>query len=122
MADHSEIARATAAGAMLMICGPTAAGKSRLALALAERWGGVIINADSMQLYSDLRILTARPDDAEMARAPHRLYGVMDGAERASVAVWLAMAAEAVAAIAGNARALDELAAQLKASLGQFRV
>ena len=98
MADHSEIARATAAGAMLMICGPTAAGKSRLALALAERWGGVIINADSMQLYSDLRILTARPDEAEMARAPHRLYGVMDGAERASVAVWLAMAAEAVAA------------------------
>lgn len=98
MADHSEIARATAAGAVLMICGPTAAGKSGLALALAERWGGVIINADSMQLYSDLRILTARPDDAEMARAPHRLYGVMDGAERASVAVWLAMAAEAVAA------------------------
>ena len=97
MADHSEIAR-TGAGAVLMICGPTAAGKSGLALALAERCGGVIINADSMQLYSDLRVLTARPDEAEMARAPHRLYGVMDGAMRASVAAWLAMADDAVAA------------------------
>ena len=97
MADHSEIAR-TGAGAVLMICGPTAAGKSGLALALAERCGGVIINADSMQLYSDLRVLTARPDEAEMARAPHRLYGIMDGAMRASVAAWLAMAADAVAA------------------------
>jgi len=96
MADHSEIARAAPAGAVLMICGPTAAGKSGLALALAERWGGVVINADSMQLYSDLRILTARPDEAEMARAPHRLYGMLDGAERASVATWLAMAADAV--------------------------
>ena len=98
MADHSEIARATAAGTVLMICGPTAAGKSGLALALAERCGGVIINADSMQLYSDLRILTARPDDAQMARARHCLYGVIDGAERASVAAWLAMAADAVSA------------------------
>ena len=97
MADHSEIAR-TGAGAVLMICGPTAAGKSGLALGLAERCGGVIINADSMQLYSDLRVLTARPDEAEMARAPHRLYGIMDGAMRASVAAWLAMAADAVAA------------------------
>ncbi|MEC8642414.1 MAG: tRNA (adenosine(37)-N6)-dimethylallyltransferase MiaA [Pseudomonadota bacterium] len=102
MADHSEIARAAAAGAVLMICGPTAAGKSGLALALAERCGGMIINADSMQLYGDLRILTARPDDAEMARAPHRLYGVVDGAERASVAAWLAMAADAVAAARGD--------------------
>jgi tRNA dimethylallyltransferase len=97
MADHSEIAHATAADAVVMICGPTAAGKSGLALALAERTGGVIINADSMQLYRDLRVLTARPDEAEMARAPHRLYGVIDGAKRASVAAWLAMAAEAVA-------------------------
>ena len=99
MADHTEIARATAAGTVVMICGPTAAGKSGLALALAEETGGVIINADSMQLYSDLRILTARPDETEMVRAPHRLYGVIDGAERASVASWLAMAAEAVAAV-----------------------
>ena len=70
MADHSEIARATAAGTVVMICGPTAAGKSGLALALAEESGGVIINADSMQLYRDLRVLTARPGETEMARAP----------------------------------------------------
>ena len=97
MADHSEIARAVACGAVVMICGPTAGGKSGLALALAERWGGVVINADSMQLYHDLRVLTARPDDSDMARAQHRLYGVIDGATRASVASWLAMAADEVA-------------------------
>ena len=79
-----------------MICGPTAAGKSGLALTLAERSGGVIINADSMQLYDDLRVLTARPDDNEMSRATHCLYGVLDGAERASVASWLAMASREV--------------------------
>jgi len=98
MADHSEIARSGGAGAIVMICGPTAAGKSGLALALAQQAGGVVINADSMQLYQDLRILTARPDDTEMALAPHRLYGVMDGAERASVAAWLDMVSTEVAA------------------------
>ena len=97
MADHSEIARSGGAGAVVMICGPTAAGKSGLALALAQRAGGVVINADSMQLYSDLRVLTARPDDAEMAQAPHCLYGVLDGAERASVAAWLGMVSAEVA-------------------------
>ncbi|MEC9226524.1 MAG: isopentenyl transferase family protein, partial [Pseudomonadota bacterium] len=61
MADHSELDHAVADGTFLMICGPTAAGKSGLALALAERYGSVIINADSMQLYADLRVLTARP-------------------------------------------------------------
>ena len=73
MADHSELDHAVADGTFLMICGPTAAGKSGLALALAERYGGVIINADSMQLYADLRVLTARPDVSEEARVPHRL-------------------------------------------------
>ena len=92
MADHSELDHAVADGTFLMICGPTAAGKSGLALALAERYGGVIINADAMQLYADLRVLTARPDVSEEARVPHRLYGVLDGAERASVASWLTMA------------------------------
>ncbi|MED5304708.1 MAG: tRNA (adenosine(37)-N6)-dimethylallyltransferase MiaA [Pseudomonadota bacterium] len=92
MADHSELDHAVADGTFLMICGPTAAGKSGLALALAERYGGVIINADSMQLYADLRVLTARPDVSEEASVPHRLYGVLDGAERASVASWLTMA------------------------------
>ena len=97
MADHSELDHALADGAVLMICGPTAAGKSGLALALAERCGGIIINAgNSMQLYGDLRVLTARPDDGEEARAPHRLYGVLDGAERASVASWLTMASREI--------------------------
>ncbi len=82
----------------VIITGSTASGKSALALALAERVDGVIINADSMQLYADLQVLTARPDDAAIRRVPHRLYGVIDGAERASVGSWLAMAAKAMAA------------------------
>ncbi|HCI19255.1 MAG TPA: tRNA (adenosine(37)-N6)-dimethylallyltransferase MiaA [Alphaproteobacteria bacterium] len=95
MTDHLQ--NAVSAGRYLMIAGPTAAGKSGLAMALAESAGGVVINADSMQLYRDLRILTARPDAADEARVPHRLYGVLDGAERASVARWLQMAGDEVA-------------------------
>ena len=96
MTDHSEIAQAVEAGRYLMICGPTAAGKSAVALALAEQAGGTVINADSMQLYSDLRVVTARPGADDEARAPHSLYGVVDGSERASVASWLDLAATAV--------------------------
>ena len=96
MTDHSEIAQAVAAGRYIMICGPTAAGKSAAALALAERSGGTVINADSMQVYSDLRVVTARPGSDDEARAPHRLYGGVDGGERASVASWRDLAAEAV--------------------------
>ena len=96
MTDHSEIAQAVAAGRYIMICGPTAAGKSAAALALAEQVGGTVINADSMQVYSDLRVVTARPGPDDEARAPHRLYGIVDGGERASVASWLDLAAEAV--------------------------
>jgi tRNA dimethylallyltransferase len=73
----------------ILIAGPTASGKSALALALAERLGGVIVNADSMQVYRDLRIITARPTPAEEARAPHRLYGHVDAAENYSVGRWL---------------------------------
>ncbi|QIB33432.1 tRNA (adenosine(37)-N6)-dimethylallyltransferase MiaA [Ancylobacter pratisalsi] len=73
----------------VLIAGPTASGKSALALALAERTGGVVINADSMQVYRDLRILSARPSREEEARAPHRLYGHVDGAQDYSVAHWL---------------------------------
>ncbi|MEK9801265.1 MAG: tRNA (adenosine(37)-N6)-dimethylallyltransferase MiaA [Alphaproteobacteria bacterium] len=80
----------------VLIAGPTASGKSALAVALAERADGVVINADSMQLYKDLHVLTARPDAADEARVPHRLYGVLDGATRASVASWLEMLAEVV--------------------------
>ncbi len=66
--------------AAILIAGPTASGKSALATALALRHGGIVVNADSMQVYADLRVLSARPDVAEEARAPHRLYGHVDGA------------------------------------------
>jgi tRNA dimethylallyltransferase len=68
----------------LIIAGPTASGKSEAAIRLAERTGGVILCADSMQVYRDLRIVTARPSEADEARAPHRLYGHVDGSERYS--------------------------------------
>src|SRR5260370_7443633 len=58
----------------MLIAGPTASGKSALALALAERIGGVVVNTDSMQVYRDLRVITARPSGAEIARVPHLLY------------------------------------------------
>lgn len=72
----------------LLLAGPTASGKSALALALAERFGGTVINADSMQVYAELRVITARPSVAEEALVPHRLYGVRAAAEAASVAWW----------------------------------
>jgi tRNA dimethylallyltransferase len=89
--------RLSAARAVL-IAGPTASGKSALALALAERAAragrpAVIVNADAMQVYSELRVLTARPGAAEEGRAPHRLYGHVPAAERHSVGRWLAEAA-----------------------------
>src|SRR5258707_871063 len=71
---------------VVIIAGPTASGKSALALALAEIYGGTIVNADALQTYRDLRILTARPDAAAEAPAPHRLYGFLDAAERGSAA------------------------------------
>jgi tRNA dimethylallyltransferase len=83
----------------VLIAGPTASGKSALALALAERHGGVVVNADSMQVYRDLRIITARPTPEEEARAPHRLYGHVDAAENYSVGRWVADAQAALAAI-----------------------
>ena len=83
----------------LLIMGPTASGKSALALALAERIGGEIVDADSMQVYRDFRILTARPTPQEEARAPHHLYGHVDAAELYSTGRWLAEALAAIAAI-----------------------
>jgi tRNA dimethylallyltransferase len=77
---------------VLVIAGPTASGKSALALAAAEAFDGVVINADSMQVYRDLAILTARPSAAEEARAPHRLYGVLDAGEVCSAGRWRDMA------------------------------
>ena len=82
---------------LALIAGPTASGKSALALALAERAGGVIINADSAQVYCDLQIVSARPSPEDEARASHRLYGYRDGDEPCSAADW---ATDAKAAIA----------------------
>ena len=72
----------------ILIAGPTASGKSALALALAEKLDGTIVNADSMQVYRDLRVITARPTPEEEARVPHRLYGHVDAAENYSVGRW----------------------------------
>ena len=74
--------------ATILIAGPTASGKSALALALAEKFNGLIVNTDSMQVYRDLRIITARPSIEEESRAPHRLYGHVDAAENHSVGRW----------------------------------
>jgi tRNA dimethylallyltransferase len=82
---------------VILIAGPTASGKSALALALAEKLGSVVINADSMQVYRDLRIITARPAPDEEARVPHRLYGYVDAAENFSVGRWCVDAAAVLA-------------------------
>jgi tRNA dimethylallyltransferase len=81
----------------ILIAGPTASGKSALALQLAERHGGIVINADSMQVYAELRILTARPGPEDTRRVPHRLYGHVAASEPYSVARWLADVAAALA-------------------------
>jgi tRNA dimethylallyltransferase len=91
----SAISVATANDGMrLLIAGPTASGKSAVALALAERLGATIVNADSMQVYADLRILTARPTMEDERRAPHRLFGEIDGAVNYSVGRWARRARE----------------------------
>src|SRR5437763_13176284 len=88
---------------VIIIAGPTASGKSALALELAAALGGTIINADSQQIYRDLNILSARPDTAALHRVPHRLYGFLDAAERGSAGRWRALAsAEIEAAHAGG--------------------
>ena len=73
----------------VLIAGPTASGKSALALTIAERQGGVIVNADALQVFDGWRVLTARPDDADLARAPHRLYGHVPFDAPYSVGDWL---------------------------------
>ena len=81
----------------VLIAGPTASGKSALALALADMTGGIIVNADSMQVYRDLRVLSARPTQEDEARATHRLYGHVDAAVNFSAGAWVADAAKALA-------------------------
>ena len=80
----------------VLIAGPTASGKSPLALELAQNCGGMVINTDSMQVYRDLRVLTARPTEAEEAKVAHRLYGHVDAAVNFSVGAWIADAAKAL--------------------------
>jgi tRNA dimethylallyltransferase len=82
----------------LIVAGTTASGKSALALAIAQRLGGTIINADSMQVYRELRVLTARPTPQEEALVPHALYGVRPAAEPGSAGWWRASALEAMEA------------------------
>ena len=89
---------------MIVLAGPTASGKSALGIAIAEKVNGTIINADSMQVYRDLRVLTARPTDDEMRRVPHRLYGVLDGASHGTAAVWVDLAKQAIAETVAEGR------------------
>ena len=88
----------------LIVAGPTASGKSALALGLAERLGGVVINADAMQTYRELRIITARPTPVEEALVPHRLYGVRPAAAAGSVAEWRTDALAAMEAARDDGR------------------
>jgi tRNA dimethylallyltransferase len=81
----------------VLIAGPTASGKSAQALALAEEIGGVVINADSMQVYREAPILTAQPGEVDKARVPHLLYGHVSVRELYSVGSWRADAADALA-------------------------
>src|SRR5688572_13871995 len=87
-----------------LVAGPTASGKSALALALAKRSNGVIVNADASQIYRDLEVLSARPGAAEMAEVEHRLFGTRDGAVPCSAADYAAMARAEIAEIHASGR------------------
>ncbi|PZU06623.1 tRNA (adenosine(37)-N6)-dimethylallyltransferase MiaA [Sphingomonas sp.] len=87
-----------------LIAGPTASGKSALAMTLAEREQGTIINADASQVYRDLRILTARPSPSDEARVPHRLYGTRDGSTACSAADWATDARATIEAVLREGR------------------
>jgi tRNA dimethylallyltransferase len=87
-----------------LIAGPTASGKSALALEFAERNNGAIVNADSAQLYRDIPVLSAAPTPEDLSRVEHRLYGVLDGATPCSAADWAAMAKLEIADIHGSGR------------------
>jgi len=89
---------------VVIIAGPTASGKTDLALKVAEKVNGEVVNADSMQVYADLRILTARPDDAETQRVPHHLFGCLPASERCSAGRWLGMAGSVLADIHARGR------------------
>ena len=103
MPDHAVKAPVKLKTAVL-IAGPTASGKSALALKLAGQVGGEIVNADSMQVYRELRVLTARPGEADEALVPHHLYGFMSAAEPCSAGIWAAHAARAMQEIEARGR------------------
>jgi tRNA dimethylallyltransferase len=88
----------------LLIAGPTASGKSALALTVARARNGVVINTDSMQVYRDLRVLTARPTDADEALVAHRLYGTVDAAVNFSAGAWVEEAARVLAEVRAQGR------------------
>jgi len=89
---------------VLVIAGPTASGKSGLAIELADAFSGTIVNADSLQVYRDLRVLTARPDSAAEQRVVHRLYGFLDAGERGSVVDWRRLALDEIATVTAAGR------------------
>src|ERR1700748_1314694 len=89
---------------LALIAGPTASGKSALALALAEATGGVVINADASQVYAGLRVLSAAPSPADEARAEHRLFGTVDPATAWSAADWAGAARAEIARAHGSGR------------------
>jgi tRNA dimethylallyltransferase len=101
---HLDVNSLSDSSKAILIAGPTASGKSALALELAQASGGVVINADSMQVYRDLRVITARPTIAEEARAPHRLYGHVDAAINFSAGSWVADAAVVLAEVRAQNR------------------
>ncbi|MBL4619401.1 MAG: hypothetical protein JKX88_04795, partial [Marinicaulis sp.] len=89
---------------IIFIAGPTASGKSAAALGVAKARGGEIVNADAMQVYSDLRIVTARPSREDEALVPHHLYGVFDGGEACSAGRWALLAADYIKDILGRGK------------------
>lgn len=98
---HSEPETGESRPRVALIAGPTASGKSALAIALAKATGGIVINADASQVYADLAILSARPSAEEMGDVPHRLFGHIDGAEACTAPRWAAEAKAEIAAAHG---------------------
>ncbi|GLK69296.1 tRNA dimethylallyltransferase [Hansschlegelia plantiphila] len=94
---------------VVLIAGPTASGKSALALALARELGGAVVNADASQVYADLRVLTARPTEADEAKAPHRLYGHVDGGDAYAVGRWVSDVFMVAKELTGDVQLSDRL-------------
>ena len=86
---------------VIVICGPTASGKSRLAVDIAKRFGGEVVNADSMQIYRGMDIANAMPSEEEKMGIPHHLFGIIEPNQSFSVAQWLKLAREKIAELAG---------------------